>query len=188
MRCNIFSGSLIAILLALNPYPTISSVSAQTNSPSAMPGGMAGMPSLQQEELTIDIAKAGIDSFLELKEKYGGDQLPDLDSSSEIGVPEALLQYAGFQNIVKSYGFDDVSQWHRVVLSLLLAHNFTREGQMEEYEQSIEEMKQANLPEETQQQMIAMMTVLKPSDNNIAVAQTLRADAEYALKFEKMQD
>lgn len=180
---NHYCGYLFIIIMSLGIYFLPSGSFAQTNIPN-----MATMPTVQQEELTIDTAKAGIDSFLELKKEYGNDGMLDLDPSGGVGAPQELQRYAGFQNTVKNYGFTDVTQWLRTVTSIFLAYHFNTEGKLEEYEQSIQQMKQANLPEETQQQMIAMLDRMKPSDNNLSVARELIEDPEYSGKLKKMQD
>ncbi len=184
---NSVYGFLAAILVLISSYATVSSSFAQTNVPPGMPG-MTGVPTFEQKELTIDIGKAAIDSFLELKETYGAEDIPQMDVSPGAGAPQALAQYAGMQNIVKNFGFEDVGQWHLTMLSLFLAHNFQAEGKLEEYEQSLNQLKQANMPEAAKTQMLAMLNQFKPSENNLAVAAALNEDSEYGPKLIKIQD
>jgi len=181
-------AGVVAILYAANFQ-----AQAQTNTPptpgagAGMPG-MMGMPGFEQEELTLETAKAALDCFLELKVKYGDDKMPDISPSPAVGAPQALQQFAGFQNTVKSYGFTDVGHWHRSMMSLFLAYDFQTEGRREEYEHSITQMNQSNMPENVKEQMMAMLKNLRPSEHNVAVATELAEDPEYAVKFEKIQE
>ena len=186
--CNKIQRLLLTTLMIFGLNLTVSVVQAQDNTAPAMQGGMPGIPTFQQEELTLELAKAAIDSFLELKKNYGKEEMPDLNPAPGASAPQALQQYADFQNTVKRYGFSDMGQWHRSMLSLFLAHNFHSEGRLEEYERSVEQMKQSNMPEETMNQMIEMMNRLKPSKNNIAIAAALVDDPVYGPKLNKLQD
>ena len=54
---------------------------------------------------------------------------------------------------------------------------------MQEYEQSLVQMQQQNLPEPMGSQLLAMLESVKPTDNNFAVLTGLMADPQYGPKL-----
>ncbi len=161
----------------------LASSDAQTTMPS-----IPGMGAIEQIELTDSMAMNAIDSYIALKEEYGDDAITPIDPNSPAGVLQGLQAHQGMLAIVNQYGFSDINDWHLSLRSVIMANSFLEEGRMEEYEQSISQMQQQNLPEPMASQMLAMLQSLKPSENNLAVLTGLAADAEYGSKLISVQN
>jgi hypothetical protein len=174
---------ILPLLLAVCFFASPASSVAQTNMPT-----IPGMGAMAQIELTNDIAKNAIDSYIALKEEYGDDNIGQIDPNSPTAAFQGMMALQGTNAIVSQYGFADISDWHLALRSVIIAYSFLEEGRMEEYEQSIAQMQQQNLPEPMGSQMLAMLQSLKPSDNNLAILTGLAADAEYGPKLISAQN
>jgi hypothetical protein len=147
--------------------------------PGAMPGAAGN--EIPKTELTETSAKGAIDAYLELQKKYG-DDLPDPDPKKSTA--EAYAELAEVESIVKSQGFSDTGEWHTTLISVAMAYGFAKDDNAQEIDESIAKLKDnPQIPEGLKQQMLATITGLRPSENNLAVVKSLMADGDYGAKL-----
>lgn len=144
---------------------------AQTTAPSAA-------PFLEQIELTDENAKNALRAYDELRTKYK-DQVPA--GSDARAFAQALMIRGVVTATLAKHGFSDTSLWYRTLISFILAHNAGVKGNLADMRKSIQQMRDTQgIPEETKQQMIAQMSALIPSEQNVAVAATVAKDPDCA--------
>ena len=119
MRTRVPDAALAALLV----LPTVAVAQPAEAPPAA--AAAAGMPRLQQVELTDKTAKAAIDSYFEIKEKYGDDALPTTQAGA---VAKGAEVTAGVTDIIDDAGFPDVGGWAETLMSLALAYGVVKEG------------------------------------------------------------
>jgi hypothetical protein len=144
-----------------------------------------GMPRLQQVELTDATAKAAIDSYVEIKKKYGDDALPTTKAGA---VAKGAEVKAGVTDIIDDAGFADVGTWSRTVMSVALAYGVIKEGGLEKLDASDAKI-DANpqIPEQMKAQLKAMLASTRPSENNVKIVETLLEDADYGPKLKQIR-
>lgn len=174
-----------AVFLAISAsFSSSHTVYAQSAIPS-----MPQIPQIQQVELTDETARNAIDSYLTLKEEFADENMPNFDPNTPAAAYQGMSNYQQMQGVISQYGFSDFQDWYKSVTSVILAQAFLTEGNMSEYEESLAQLQNnPNIPEATKAQLLAMLQGMKPSDNNIAVVQTLMNDAEYGPKIEKARE
>ncbi len=145
---------------------------------------MGGIPSIPKTELTESSAKHAIDAYLEMQEKYGDDTpQPDPKGSTVDGFSDL----AGVESIVKEAGFSDTSEWHKTLVSVAMAYGFAKDGKEDEIDQSIAKIKDnPQIPANLKEQMLATITSIRPSDNNLTVIKAVMADEAYKAKLEEL--
>lgn len=150
-----------------------------------MPPGAAGsrakIPVVPQTQLNETSAKGAVDAFLAIREKYG-DDTPKLQADRPATQGYAALQ--GVEGIVGEHGFSNTDQWHTTLVSVALAYGFAKEGNADDMDKAIAEIKaNPQVPDDLKQQMITMIAGVRPSENNLAVVKGLMGDSGYAAKL-----
>ena len=73
--------------------------------------------------------------------------------------------------------------------SFIIAHTAAVEGKMEEMKASLQQLRDTpNLPEATKEQMIAQLSALLPSEQNLAVAESVSGDPEFAAIIDEIKN
>ncbi len=149
-------------------------------------GSAGGIPDIPKTELTESSAKGAIDAYLAMKEKYGADTPePDMKGSAAT----AFANLAGIEQIIKGQGFSDTNQWHKTLASVAMAYGFAKDGQQGEIDASIAKLKNnPQIPAGLKEQMLATMNSIRPSDNNLAVVESLLANSDYKEKLIHLGD
>lgn len=154
----------------------------------AQPNGgppTGGMPRIEQVQLTDETAKAAIDSYLEIKEKYGDEALPKTKAGAAAKGAELK---AGVAEIIEKAGFATIPDWNKTVTSVGLAYGVVKEGGAGKVDESIAKIDaNSQLPEQVRAQLKAMLLSTKPSDNNVEVIQTLMKDPDYGPKLKQLR-
>jgi hypothetical protein len=142
-----------------------------------------------QVELTADTARRAIDTFLEVKGKYGDSALDDPSDPKAIA---DTMKNEGIYDKVKSdvtqHGFSGVEDWAKTFTSVGLAASFVREGQdAGSVDRQIADLeKDEAVPQAMKDATIAMLRQMRPSENNIAIAKALIEDPAYKDKVDRV--
>ncbi len=137
-----------------------------------------GLGVLEQVELTEDAAKSALRAYAELKAEFK-DQAPAGSDAQTFA--QAMIARGTMTTALAKHGFSDVQAWYRTLTSFIIAYSAGVEGKMEDMKKSMQQLRDTpNLPEATKQQMIAQLSALLPSERNLAVAQSVSADPEFA--------
>jgi len=130
-------------------------------------------------ELTEDSAKRSIDAYLDLRKKYGK-KIPPAKRAGALD--RQLGDLADAKDIVGNHGFKDVADWQGTLSNVVLAYGATKHGT--DYDAKITAIKgNAEIPQNVRDQMVEMLTAMRPSDNNLKVVKALAADSTYGAKL-----
>ncbi len=175
-------------------FATTSVTPALGQYPGMPPGGMppgamgagGGIPHIPKTELTESSAKGAIDAYLAMKEKYGTDTPePDMKGSAAT----AFTNLAGVEQIIKGQGFSDTNEWHKTLVSVAMAYGFAKDGKQGEIDESIAKLKNnPQIPAAIKEQMLATMSGIRPSENNLAVVKALLGNSDYKEKLIHLGD
>ena len=143
------------------------------------------IPTIETIELTPDIAKRALDSYLMAKEKYADtdlDQYEDLQdfvNKTEDGKK--------FEADVKAAGFANVSDWNLAISTLTITYGSVVDDQTADLEQQIKEVEgDTELAQDMKDKMVKALKALIPSDNNKKVIEGLMADPVYGPKLKQL--
>ena len=143
------------------------------------------IPVIETMELTPDIARRAIDSYLVAKEKYadaGLDQYENLQDFVD-QTPEGKK----FEVDVKAAGFANVTDWNLAVTTLGVIHGSVVDDQTPDLLQQISEVESdTELAQDIKDRMIKALKAMIPSPNNKKILQDLMADPVYGPKLKQL--
>lgn len=144
------------------------------------------IPDIKSVELTVDMAKRALDTWLMVSEKYKDADLEAYDDLQEF-VDKNEQGYA-FETDIKSAGFVSVAEWNVAITSLSFAYSGVLDDPTAEIHAQIEEIKADDtLAQDLRDRMIASLSAMIPSENNKKVVQELLADPIYKEKLEQLE-
>lgn len=144
------------------------------------------IPDIKSVELTVDLAKRALDTWLMVSEKYKDADLEAYDDLQEF-VDKNEQGYA-FETDIKSAGFVSVSEWNVAITSLSFAYSGVLDDPTAEIQAQIEEIKADDtIAQDLRDRMIASLSAMIPSENNKKVVQELLADPAYKEKLEQLE-
>lgn len=152
--------------------------------PATKPAGRAGA---EERELTLDIARRAIDAFAEVRERYIDDGIENYATLEDF-VRETEAGKRLEADIV-SYGFSDVTDWRATMVAVGSAYNAVVYDLATDLTQRIEAARDnRRLDAATRAKIIAGLTALMPSPNNIGVLQALVDDPIYSNKLMLLEE
>lgn len=133
---------------------------------------------LQQVELTDEAARNALRAYLELKTKYEDKAPPGSDAQA---LAQAMMAMGAISATLSKHGFSDTETWYRTLISFIIAHTAGVEGKMSDMQKSMQALREnTSIPEATKKQLMAQLSALLPSENNLAVAKSVSEDPEFA--------
>ncbi len=141
-------------------------------------------PQFRHVPLTVEKARAAIDTFLKLREKYPPNEFK-VKQPGPIGVIEAMKSSKRAAEItadVKQGGFRDIDDWAMTFTSLGLALGYVQEG--EQLKKKLKELDNAPMPDAMKQQIRTMMQAMMPPPQNVEVVRKLLADPAMKQKID----
>jgi hypothetical protein len=146
----------------------------------------SGLPQFEQVALTEEDAKNAMYAYRDLKERYGDEVAPMSETEAML---QGLTIRDDVQATVSSYGFADMADWHRTLLSFIMAHMMGVEGRMADIEAAIAQLQDNDqIPEATKQQMMERFSAMLPSEDNVEIARQVGADPECAALIEDLRN
>ncbi len=144
------------------------------------------IPEIKTIELTLDIARHAIDSYVLVKTKYAG---TDLESSENLqDFVDQNPQGKDFEADIKAAGFANVDDWNTAITTLGFAYTgFTDDPTAEIKEQIGEIEADTALAQDLKARMINSLNAMIPSDNNRTVVAELIKDPAYAEKLKQLE-
>ncbi len=141
---------------------------------------------LEQIDLTEDAAKSALRAYMELRADYK-DQAPAGSDAQTFA--QALIARGALASALARHGFTDTNTWYRTLTSFIIAHSAGVDGKMAEMQKSMQQLRDTpNLPEATKEQMIAQLSALLPSEQNVEVAKSVASDPEFASIIEEIRN
>ncbi len=144
------------------------------------------IPDIKSVELTLDMAKRALDTWLLVRDKYENADLEAYDDLQEF--VDKNEQGFAFETDIKSAGFVSVSDWNVAITSLGFAYSGVLDDPSAEILAQIEEIKaDESVAQDLKDRMISSLSAMIPSANNKKVVQDLLADPAYKEKLEQLE-
>lgn len=143
------------------------------------------IPVIETMELTPDIAKRALDSYLLAKEKYANSDLEQYENLQDF--VDQTPDGKNFEADVKAAGFANVNDWNLAITTLGVAYSSVVDDQSSELQQQIEEIQaDTELAQDIRDRMVAALKAMIPSENNKKVIEDLLNDPVYAPKLKQL--
>ncbi|MGH6855205.1 MAG: hypothetical protein ACREDX_04620 [Aestuariivirga sp.] len=144
------------------------------------------IPEIKTMELTPEIARHAIDSYVMVKTKYAG---TDLESSENLqDFVDQNPQGKEFEADIKTAGFANVNDWNTAITTLGFAYTGFTDDPTAEIKQQIGEIEaDTALAQDLKTRMITSLNAMIPSQNNRDVVAELIKDPAYAEKLKQLE-
>ncbi len=143
------------------------------------------IPVIETMELTPDIAKRALDSYLLTKEKYADTDLEQYENLQDF--VDQTAEGKSFEADIKAAGFATVTDWNLAITTLGVIYGSVIDDQTPDLLQQIQEVEQdTELAQDIKDRMIKALKAMIPSDNNKKVIEDLMADAVYGPKLKQL--
>jgi len=143
------------------------------------------IPDLKSIELTADIAKRALDTYLLVREKYKDADLESYDDLQEFVDKNERGQE--FETDIKAAGFASVNDWNVAITTLGFTYSGLLDDPTADIKQQIDEIQNDDtIAQDLKDRMIASLNAMIPSENNKKVVADLMADPAYKEKLAEL--
>lgn len=184
------------------PSPAAPAAPATPGTPETPPAGEAGavpgsdtptvpedeelsigeIPIVETMELTPEIGRRALDSYIAAKEKYVNSDLEQYENLQDF--VDQTEDGKAFESDIKAAGFANVSDWNLAITTLSLTYGSLIDDQSSDLLQQIKEVEaDPDMAQDIKDRMIKALKALIPSDNNKKVVSEMMDDAVYGEKL-----
>jgi hypothetical protein len=143
------------------------------------------IPVIEVIELTPDIARRALDSYLAAKEKYADAGLDQFENLQDF--VDQTEDGKKFEADVKAAGFANVDDWNLAITSLTVMYGSVLDGQDADLEQQVKEIEgDFELAQDMKDRMVKSIRAMIPSPNNRKVIEELMADPVYGERLKQL--
>jgi hypothetical protein len=143
------------------------------------------IPVIETMELTADIARRALDSYLLAKDKYANSDLEQYENLQDF--VDQTSDGKNFEADIKAAGFANVNDWNLAITTLGVTYSGVVDDQSSELEQQIAEVEaDTELAQDIKDRMVAALKAMIPSENNKKVIEELLGDPVYAPKLKQL--
>lgn len=143
------------------------------------------IPVIETMELSPDIAKRALDSYLLTKEKYANTDLEQYENLQDF--VDQTPEGKNFEADIKSAGFANVTEWNLAITTLGVIYGSVIDDQTPDLLLQIEEVEQdTELAQDMKDRMIKALKAMIPSGNNKKVIEDLLADPVYGPRLQQL--
>lgn len=143
------------------------------------------IPVVESIELTADIAKRAIDSYVLVKVKYENADLEQYENLDDFVAQSP--QGKEFDADIKAAGFADVNDWNRSITTLGFAYSAATNDPTADIKLQIAEIEaDTSLASDMKDRMIKSLNAMIPSENNRKVVDDLMKDTAYLAKLKEL--
>ena len=140
------------------------------------------IPIVETMELTPEIARRALDSYIAAKEKYVNSDLEQYENLQDF--VDQTDDGKAFESDVKAAGFANVSDWNLAITTLSLTYGSLIDDQSSDLLQQIKEVEEdPDMAQDIKDRMIKALKALIPSDNNKKVVGAMMDDGVYGEKL-----
>ena len=140
------------------------------------------IPLIETIELTPDMVKRALDSYIAAREKFVNSDLEQYEDLQEF--VDRTEDGKAFEADIKAAGFANVNDWNLAITTLGLAYSSVVDDQTPDLLLQIEEVEQdTEMAQDIKDRMIKALKALIPSDNNRKVIEDLFNDPVYGEKL-----
>ncbi len=148
------------------------------DSPDANEVSVGEIPTIETIELTPDIAKRALDSYIAAKEKYVDSDFDQFENLQDF--VDQTDDGKKFEADIKAAGFANVSDWNLAITTLGLTYSSVIDDQSADLQLQIQEVEEdPQLAQDMKDTMIKALKSLIPSENNRKVIEGLMDDPVY---------
>jgi hypothetical protein len=148
------------------------------DSPDANEVSIGEIPTIETIELTPDIAKRALDSYIAAKEKYVDSDFDQFENLQDF--VDQTDDGKKFEADIKAAGFANVSDWNLAITTLGLTYSSVIDDQSADLQLQIQEVEEdPQLAQDMKDTMIKALKSLIPSENNKKVVEGLIDDPVY---------
>lgn len=143
------------------------------------------IPVIETIELTPDLARRALDSYIMAKEKYADSGLEGFENLQDF--VDKTDDGKKFEADIKAAGFPNVTEWNMAVTTLGVMYGSVSENQTADLEDQIKEIEgDTELAQDMKDRMIKSIKAMIPSANNKKVIEDLMADPVYGPKLQQI--
>jgi hypothetical protein len=143
------------------------------------------IPVIETMDLTPDISRRALDSYLMIKEKYANSDLEQYENLQDF--VDQTPEGKSFETDVKTAGFANVNDWNLAITTLGVIYASVIDDQTPDLMQQIKEVEDdTELAQDIKDRMIAALKAMIPSENNKKVVEQLLADPVYGPKLKQL--
>ena len=143
------------------------------------------IPVIETMELTPDIARRALDSYLSTKEKYSDTDLEQYENLQDF--VDQTPEGKNFEADIKAAGFANVADWNLAITTLGVIYGSVIDDQTPDLLQQIQEVEQdTELAQDIKDRMIKALKAMIPSGNNKKIVEDMMADAVYGPKLKQL--
>ena len=140
------------------------------------------IPIIETMELTPDIARRALDSYIDAREKYVNSDLDQYENLQDF--VDQTEDGKAFEADIKAAGFANVNDWNLAITTLGLAYGSIADDQTPDLLLQIQEVEQdTEMAQDIKDRMVKALKALIPSDNNRKVIEDLLDDPVYGGKL-----
>jgi hypothetical protein len=143
------------------------------------------IPTIETIELTPDLARRALDSYLLAKDKYANTDLDQYENLQDF--VDQTPEGKNFEADVKAAGFANVTEWNMAITTLGVIYGSVVDDQTPDLQQQIKEVEaDTELAQDIKDRMIKALKAMIPSENNRKVIEELMADPVYGPKLKQL--
>lgn len=143
------------------------------------------IPVIETIELTPDLARRALDSYIMAKEKYADSGLESFENLQEF--VDKTDDGKKFEADIKAAGFANVTDWNMAVTTLGVMYGSVSENQTADLQDQIKEIEgDTELAQDMKDRMIKSIKAMIPSENNKKVIEDLMNDPVYGPKLQQI--
>lgn len=143
------------------------------------------IPVIETMELTLDIARRAIDSYVLVKTKYENSDLESYENLQDF--VDQNPDGKKFEADIKAAGFANVNDWNTAITTLGFAYTGVTDDQSADIKQQVAEIEaDTELAQDMKDRMIASLKAMIPSENNKKVVEDLMKEPGYAEKLKQL--
>ena len=143
------------------------------------------IPEVKTIELTTDIAKRAIDSYVQLRVKYDESDFESYDNLQQF--VDENPQGKAFEADVKAAGFATADDWNTAITTLSFAYTGAIDDPTADINEQIKEIDaDTALAQDMKDRMVTSLRAMIPSPNNLNVVGELMKDPAYAEKLKQL--
>jgi hypothetical protein len=152
------------------------------DSPDNQELSLGEIPIIETMELTPDIAKRALDSYIAAREKFVNSDLEQFENLQDF--VDQTEEGKAFEADIKAAGFANVTDWNLAITTLGLTYGSIVDDQTPDLLLQIEEVQQdTEMAQDIKDRMVKALKALIPSDNNRKVVEDLLNDPVYGEKL-----
>ncbi len=140
------------------------------------------IPVIETVELTPDLAKRALESYIAAREKYVNSDLEQFENLQDF--VDQTEDGKAFEADIKAAGFANVTDWNLAITTLGLTYGSIVDDQTPDLLMQIQEVEQdTEMAQDIKDRMVKALKALIPSDNNRKVVDDLLNDPVYGDKL-----